>query len=218
MLGLNSTKLALTAASFFALAASANASDLGIDGRTDLYEPAPTQAVVDWSGIVLGGIVGYNIVNYDLEHPHFTFDGVSGRGFQGCGLLGVQKQAGIIVIGVEGRGCGSNTATDLNGKDLDLDYSYAGYGKIGVADDDFLASILAGYAWQHVEFAPANFDDTIEGFSGGIVFEHKLGSDNSWAIGLEGLFTQFEEQEAKSLNIDPTKYEANIRLTYTIGQ
>lgn len=55
----NSTIIGLTAASFFALAASASASDLGIDSRADQYEPAPAAAVPEVSGVYVSGFIGY---------------------------------------------------------------------------------------------------------------------------------------------------------------
>lgn len=216
---LKTSAIALFAASFFA--APAGASDL-FDGLNDPAEQYQTQT--DWSGAYIGGLVGYSLVNYELEAVGFpaSFDGISGRGFQGCGIIGAQKQMGTIVFGLEGRGCGSNISTEAtfgaSSASLELDYSYAPYAKLGVAFGDGLASALFGYKWQHAESAALSFDDTIEGFSGGILLEHKLGDSGHWNLGFEMLYTQFEEQDATILNIDPTQYEGNIRLTYTIGQ
>lgn len=56
----------ILAASFFALAASANASDL-LDGLND-PAPAETQGVhVNWSGFYVGGYAGYGIGTLSLE-------------------------------------------------------------------------------------------------------------------------------------------------------
>lgn len=209
---LTSSAIALAAASFFALSANA----------TDLLEYHQEQT--DWSGGYIGGLIGYSLVNYELEAVGFpaSFDGISGRGFQGCGIVGAQKQKGIIVFGVEGRGCRSNTSTEVtfgpNKASLDLDYSYSPYAKFGVAFGDGLVSALFGYKWQHAESTALNFDDTVDGFSGGILLEHKLGDNSNWNLGFEMLFTQFEKQDAVILNIDPTQYEGGLRLTYTIGQ
>lgn len=44
----------------------ANASDLGIDGRADQYEPAPAGTSVNWTGVYVGGRVGVGNANHDL--------------------------------------------------------------------------------------------------------------------------------------------------------
>jgi hypothetical protein len=219
---LSTSAIALIAAA--SLSGSALAADVLDRQYEDKYADQPAGVHVDWSGVYVGGAIGYGLANYELEGNGFpfSFDGISGNGFQGCGIVGAQRQMGIMVAGLEGRGCGANISTGLkigaNEASFELDYSYAAYAKLGLAQDDFLVSALAGYKWQHVSLDAFNFDDTIEGFSGGLLVENKLDEAGRWNLGFEMLFTQFEEQDAVILNIDPTEYEGNIRLTYTLGR
>src|SRR5690606_16991217 len=74
-----STTIPLLAASFFALAASASASDLGIDSRADAYEPAPAGVKVNWSGFYVGGAIGYGNANHDLSVQDYFKDYCSQR-------------------------------------------------------------------------------------------------------------------------------------------
>lgn len=210
----NSTTIALTAASFFALAASANASDL-LDGLNDT---APAQARVDWSGVVIGGSVGYTTFNHELVAPGFSFDGISSDGLNGCAILGVQKQAYQFVYGIEGHGCYGDVSTDLTlgpiQASLDFDYSYAVYAKLGIARGPWLASVLGGYKWQHYELGAT--DDTIEGLSGGGALEVKLDDSGDLGLGLEGIYTEYEDQ-GSGLKVKPSSFDAKLRLTYTIN-
>jgi hypothetical protein len=219
---LTSTSIAALA-TLFAVSAPANAADV-YDGRTpsDAYvQDGPEPG--NWSGGFVGGALGYGAANYELSGPGFNFDGISGRGVQGCGIIGAQQQAGVFVVGAEGRGCLAEISTDLTvgpaEASLELDHSYSLYAKAGVAHGSVLTSLLGGYRWQHYEAsAPGfSFDDTIGGLSGGLLIEKKLDAAGRWNLGLEGIFTQFEEQDAAILNIDPSLFESNLRLTYTFG-
>lgn len=210
------------AAAFLASAGGAGAADIygGASTKDDGYQPDH----VAWDGIIVGGSIGYGAANYELSTPGFSFDGISGRGFQGCGILGAQQQAGRFVFGVEGRGCVGEVSTDLtvgpNEESLELDHSYSVYAKAGIAHGSVLTSVLGGYRWQHYDLSGPgfSFDDTVGGLSGGIMIEKKLDAAGNWNLGLETLFTQFDDQDAQILNIDPTLFEGNLRLTYTFGQ
>lgn len=114
-----STTIPLLAASFFALAASANASDLGIDSRADQYEPAPAQAQDDWTGLYLGAFGGWASADWDGPFsyddagkyaaggshpgPDITFDSsdknIGDEDWFGGLAFGADKQFGNIVLG-----------------------------------------------------------------------------------------------------------------------
>lgn len=217
-----STALAALATNFL-MVAPAQAVDLN-DNNPAGYAREYQAPKKSFSGFYFGGATGYGAVNYELDAPGFNFDGISGRGFQGCGIAGAQRQMGVFVVGVEGRGCIGNISTDLEiggfSASLELDHSYAPYAKFGVAHGDVLTSALLGYRWQHYEVNAGSFsyDDTVDGFSGGLMIEKRLDDAGNWNIGLETLFTQFDEQDASIVGIDPTLFEGNIRLTYTFGQ
>ena len=129
----------------------------------------------------------------------------------------------MFVVGAEGRGCLAEISTDLSfgasEASLELDHSYSLYAKAGISHGSVLTSLLGGYRWQHYDLSGPgfSFDDTIGGLSGGVMIEKKLDAAGNWNLGLETMFTQFEEQDAAILNIDPTLFEGNLRLTYTFG-
>lgn len=222
MKSLTATSIAALA-SIFIVSAPAQAADVYQGERTT---PADAYAgpVISWTGVVVGGSVGYGAANYELDFPGVNFDGISGRGFSGCGIIGAQQQVGVFVFGAEGRGCLSDITTELNtiagDASLTLDNSYSVYGKGGIAHGTVLTSLLLGARWQHYEASGfgGSADDTVFGISGGILFEKKIDDAGRWNVGLDGLFTQFDEQEAAILNIDPTLLETNLRLTYTFGR
>lgn len=198
---------------------------LAADVNSGVYTPpdAYVQPPISWGGVVAGGAVGYGAANYELSIPGASFDGISGRGLSGCGIVGVQKQSGIVVFGAEGRGCVADISTDLTvgaqSASLELDHSYSAYAKAGIAHGTVLTSLLAGARWQHYDLSGPgfSFDDTVFGISGGVMIEKKVDLEGKWNLGLETIFTQFDEQEAGILNIDPTLFEGNLRLTYTFG-
>jgi outer membrane immunogenic protein len=134
-----STKLFVTAASFFALAASANASDL-LDGVLDQSADQPAGVSVNWSGVYVGGRVGVGNANHDLTleghdgnengsvlRPYFGEDtveeggtvdllglnGVNSLGIIGGGQIGADKQMGNFVVGVFGSYDISNMETEF---------------------------------------------------------------------------------------------------------
>jgi len=75
---LSTSMAALLAASVFAFSSPAFAADLGYpnsDQRADLYEPAPAQGVrVNWSGVYVGGAIGYGNANHDLTANEYFKD------------------------------------------------------------------------------------------------------------------------------------------------
>lgn len=201
----------------------ASATDIFNQGSANDLIVGKEPAKVSWSGVSIGAGANYSMVNHEFEAEGFSFDGLSSDGFQGCGILGFQKQSGQIVFGAEGRGCHGDVSTELTygplEASLDLDYSYAAYGKLGVARGPWLLSALLGYKWQHYELT-GNDDDTIGGLSGGLLLETKLDDAGHLNFGLEILYTDFENQDAEifceKFKILPSQIEAGARLTYTI--
>ncbi|HKJ63726.1 MAG TPA: hypothetical protein VKA94_17285 [Hyphomicrobiales bacterium] len=232
MKSLTSTSFAAIAAGFLAFSAPANATDL-LDGLND---PAPQGTAVNWSGVVFGGNIGYTTFNHELDGDFdvdlgkasylgfINFDGISSDGINGCGIIALQKQAYQLVYGIEGHGCYGNVSTDLEivvgdlvdeKESLELDYSYAVYGKIGIARGPWLASLLGGYKWQHYELGES--DDTVGGLSGGGVLEVKLDDAGNVGLGLEGIYTDYDTQGDEDLKIKSSSFDAKLRLTYTLN-
>jgi outer membrane immunogenic protein len=100
----------ILAASFFALAASANASDL-LDGVLDQSADQPVHTSADWTGLHFGVFGGWAWADWDgpfsyddaKKYPAITFDGSSQNigdedWFGGIGF-GADKQFGNVVLG-----------------------------------------------------------------------------------------------------------------------
>ena len=216
------TAMAALAVGIFALGGedgstpAAHATDLFGSDNPGYAQPAR----VNWTGAYLGLSAGYSIFNNEVSAFGSSFDGISSDGFNGCGIVGAQKQAGVIVIGIEGRGCLSNISTELTTPggsfEVNGDYSYAGYGKIGIAHGNGLFSFLGGYQLKHYEVT-GGFDDTIGGISGGLSAEFGLDDRNHWILGVEGFATKYEDQTFGPVTVDPLELNAAARLTYRFG-
>jgi outer membrane immunogenic protein len=117
----NSTIISLTAASFFALAASANASDL-LDGVLDQSADQPAGVTVDWSGLYIGVHGGWAQGDWSgtptvddanggiykngpfAGENYFSNHSVEGDNWLAGVTVGANKQIGQIVFGIEADG------------------------------------------------------------------------------------------------------------------
>lgn len=160
-----STKLALTAASFFALAASASASDL-LDG---LNEPAPAQTSNPFAGFYVGAQVGGEFVNLDIDDQ---FDGIGADGLIGGAHAGYNFCMGSFCTGPYVEGSWSNVDTNLFGTDILYQEWYAHGGWIAglnVSNSSFLYG-KAAYELQQWSSDAGSLDGDVQAFvlGGGI--------------------------------------------------
>lgn len=104
---LRSSLAALTVALF--AAAPAFATDLGGSKGSTNY--TPDESPVNWTGIYIGGQIGYGNANHELTVQRYDdeavediagLDGINSRGFIGGGTVGFDKQMGRFVAGVFG--------------------------------------------------------------------------------------------------------------------
>jgi outer membrane immunogenic protein len=179
----------------------------------------PEPRAIDWTGFFVGGAVGYTMANTEASYGGFaTLDGIGSEGFNGCGIIGARKDFGLIVAGVEGRGCVSNIETDLSlgGTSVagyESDYSYAGYGSVGVQTFGGLLSGIVGYKVAHVEGSGilSGYEEDFGGVSFGAVYETKL--TNRLNLGLEAIYDMYEEQTYGPITVDPSALNVGLRLT-----
>lgn len=213
---------AIALASVLALSASFSALSADLGKTAGDPTSASYEAPVSWTGFTIGAGVNYSMLNHEISTEGFEFDGISSDGVQGVAIIGYQQQLGNLLAGVEGRGWYGDVSTDLTLGDesasLELDYAYAVYAKLGVARGAWAFSGLAGYKWQHYELTGGE-DDTVGGFSGGVLVETKL--DDRWNLGLDVLYTRYDDQEfeafCRDFKLEPSQLEATLRLTYQIG-
>lgn len=195
------------------------AADIYGGSTKDAPGPDLTRAL-NWTGFYVGGSVGYAMANTALDIGGFAeLDGIGSEGFQGCGIVGARRQFGVMVVGLEGRGCVSKIETDLSigGTSVagyEEDYSYAGYVTIGTHAFGGLASLAGGLKNAHVEGTGLllnGWDDDFTGFSGGLIYEIKLSQNIN--LGLEALYDAYEEQSYGGLKVDPSQLNVGVRLT-----
>ena len=138
----NSTIISLTAASFFALAASANATDLF--GSADNH-PAPPK--IAFEGLAIGVHGGGQFTSIDVAG---VFDGISADGLVGGAHAEYLFSAGRFRIGPYVEGGWSNVNTELTGLGdlLHQEYYYGGGLKAGfTVYNSSLIYARGGYEW-----------------------------------------------------------------------
>jgi outer membrane immunogenic protein len=172
-------KILLMSAALVALTSGAYAADI--------VEAPP--AAYDWSGLYIGGHIGYGWASVDYD-TSLTGEEVNTdpEGILGGGQVGYNFDLGGLVIGPEV----SFTFTDIDGGDFDsdvnTDVTYSGAvdwyaifgGRIGFAADRWLVFARGGYAIGDVktegenDALPDAFDDseTHDGFAIGGGFEY----------------------------------------------
>lgn len=124
----------------------------------DLPVKAPVLAppLYNWTGVYVGGHVGYGSGMGDWTNPPFDFDM---KGFLGGGQIGVNQQIGNWVIGIEGeaswadiRGSqslvfGGGISSGAAGSTIDRLATVTG--RLGFAADRWLIYLKGGAAWAH---------------------------------------------------------------------
>ncbi len=146
MFGTKSTALAAIAASFFALAPSAGATDL-LDARLDASADQPAGARVNWTGLWIGAAGGIAFSNSEtdfdsVDEPgtkslNVNIDGLGAEGLFGEAQIGYDQQiSNNLVLGVFG---------GLNLSDSEFNASIANNGNL---IDSFSTS--TDYEWGGV--------------------------------------------------------------------
>jgi len=202
---------ALLAASVIFSPNFANATDL-LDGLND---PAPQGTAVNWSGVYVGGRLGYGITTGDVDiqkglppsGPYTTvqsFNGLSGDSVTGGFQLGYDQQIGRFVLGVVGSYDFSDAEFEFStpipaktaGASKGEEWSIGGRAGVLLSPRTMVYGLLA--------YTEADFDhdvtevftklpsgtETVSGYTFGGGIEHAV-SDNVF-IGIEGTYTDFE--------------------------
>ena len=211
----NSTIISLTAASFFALAASANATDLF--GSADNH-PAPPYS---WSGLWVGAMGGYAFSNSDTtydegeidkvdgdynERDVINIDGLGADGFLGEGQIGYDHQVSSnLLVGVFG---GINVSDaeftasySVDGADVltvSNDYEWGGVAglRLGfIKSPDTLFYLGGGYAYAQLGDTLVNGvkfntgDNELDGWFGEVGMETRIA--NNVFLTVSGRYTDY---------------------------
>jgi outer membrane immunogenic protein len=183
-------KSLLITATFVAFGGSAFAADLPARSAPPVYVPPPPPPIFTWTGVYIGGQVGYEFGRTSSSiFPTGTGPGAgadlgsfSSRGVVGGAHIGYNYQINQFVVGIEGdvngssyRGSsafaspfGSGTFTTKN----DIDGSVRG--RVGWAWDRALIYATGGAA-----FAP--IEHTISSFGGGL--DNQTSTRVGWTVG-----------------------------------
>jgi outer membrane immunogenic protein len=193
------------------LAPGAMAADLGKPGRGKIARVDPVPLVEDvspfsWTGLYVGGHVGYGWSDIDWrEEPAFTA-GHDGSGWLAGGQVGYNWQRGRLVFGIEadissswiegGSGCcghGINWLTSVRGR-----AGLASY------DNRWLFYATAGAAWADVDYSSAGFaghSETQFGWVAGAGIERALTPNLTARI--EYLYYDFDGVTAPAGSLGP---------------
>jgi outer membrane immunogenic protein len=162
------------------LAPGAPAADLGRPGKIVRVDPPPVLEELrpfSWSGLYIGGHVGYGWSDIDWQEA--IANSHDGSGWLAGGQLGYNLQAGRLVYGIEadissgwidgGSGCCGHS----------INWLYSVRGRAGIAsyDNRWLFYATAGAAWADVDYRSAGFDghsDTHFGWVAGAGIERAL--------------------------------------------
>jgi outer membrane immunogenic protein len=148
----------LATASVLSLTQSASSADL-----TAAITKAPVPAAFNWTGVYVGGHVGYGWgdKNWIDRTGYFPAVDQSIDGILGGGQLGYNYQTGPIVLGIQGDMSwadidGSSTSHGRTFK-AEVDWLATFTGRIGYAWDRWLFYVKGGGAWVHDEFSVVEF-------------------------------------------------------------
>ncbi len=183
-------KILLSTAAVVAMSGAALAADLPTTKGPPVYAPPPP--IFTWTGIYIGGQVGYEFGRAYPATTGFNFPAYSPDGVVGGGHVGYNYQFGQFVAGVEG---------DVNGS------SYRGNNGIGASKDPIDGSVRGrlGYAWDRaliyatggVAFGDFNHSNVFGdsnwagqvGWTAGGGVEYAI--DNNWSVRAEYRYTDF---------------------------
>jgi len=173
-------KLTAAVAAIIGLGAAQAAVAADLPARPVYKAPAALPMVYNWSGIYIGGHIGGGWSHVDAiddygigpAAPTGASLGVNSSGFLGGGQIGANWQWGSMVLGLQA----DISATDLSASSSALPLGYpdasVNYktdwvstvtGRIGYAQNNWLAYFKGGVAWAHNKFSvvdptvPANF-------------------------------------------------------------
>jgi outer membrane immunogenic protein len=210
------------------LAQAAVAADLGGGPPPRAVRDAPyvPPVVFSWSGIYVGGHVGYGWTDTDWDALSITSDS---SGWLGGGQVGFNWQRGALVLGLEADLSGSNMSGDATCGGLTCSHSLnwlaSVRGRAGVAVNGHrtLLYATAGAAWADADYATSapfgSFSDTHVGWVAGAGIEHMLTSNLTARV--EYLYYGFDDVTAPAgtlaagaVGLDPSMHTVRFGLNF----
>jgi outer membrane immunogenic protein len=185
-------KLTAAVAAVIGLGAAQAAVAADLPARPVYKAPAALPMVYNWSGIYIGGHIGGGWSNVDAVDTHGLSGadptggvvGVDSSGFLGGGQIGANWQWGSMVLGLQA----DISATDLSASssaapvgfptasvNYKTDWVSTLTGRIGYAQNNWLAYFKGGVAWAHNKYSVVNATPATN-FVGG-------DTETGWTIG-----------------------------------
>lgn len=168
--GASMKKILVTAIATLAISTAANAAD------NVVVEPGA--AAYNWSGVYVGGAIGWASINYDeLENGYFDR---RDSGFAGALYAGYNFQFSNVVLGVEGD-LNFRTAEPEDDFTLPLSQELGGSirGRVGYAIDRFMPYLTAGVAIASFE---ADHDGDGDDIAKKTMTGYSVGAGVEWAV------------------------------------
>ncbi|QIG48732.1 porin family protein [Nordella sp. HKS 07] len=178
----------------------------GVSLAADVVEPMP--AAYDWTGVYVGGQVGWQWFEGDISDPATNrFGSVDDDDFVYGGHIGANYQIDSIVLGIEGDIEGTNISASSSEPDLidvaaeaDIDLQGSIRARLGWAIDNILIYATGGYAWADADFdykfpsiggVTSSFSETLDGWTVGGGLE--WGWDQ-WSTRIEYRYTEYDDE------------------------
>jgi outer membrane immunogenic protein len=193
-------KLLMTTALVCLASGAALAADLPSEKGPPVYAPPPPPPVFSWTGVYIGGQVGYgwgNTSSYDAlgGYPSLRPDGVVGGAH-----IGYNYQVSQFVFGVEGDVNGSDehdsfALSPTSGFSIRKDVDTSIRGRIGYTFDRVLIYATGGGAYGNfhtTDYGPGVFSSYNHGHIGYTVgggIEYAI--DNNWSVRAEYRYTDY---------------------------
>jgi len=196
---------ALTAISSVMLGSVAIAADLPSTKGPPVYTPPPPPPAFSWSGVYIGGQVGYDWGTTGVDDVA-PFPALNQSGVIGGAHIGYNYQVSQFVFGLEG----SVDAASTRASDVSAGLSYGLHenedfsirGRIGYAFDRVLVYATGGGAYGNFHTTYNNFPiggATFDSFNNGH-FGWTVGGgveyaiDNNWSVRAEYRYTDYGRQ------------------------
>ncbi|WP_432284560.1 outer membrane protein [Aminobacter sp. BA135] len=221
----------INTSTLFALLLSASLASPG------LAHAGESNSAVDWSGIYLGGVVGYGSGTAKAIDGEYAADGVHISGAAGGLTLGYNRQLGNLVLGLEGDVSGASISGSGDGGDdwycggsedictFKVDWSATLRARLGYAVGPVLPFVSAGIAVGRVsgdlnEQCPGDYwcgSDTKAGWTAGGGLEWAF--NDKWSAKAEYLFVdlgkaRFGEGNGDGFHGDFRFHTARLGVNY----
>ncbi len=216
-------KILMSTVIFFGAVGAAWAADLPNRKEAPAYIPPPPPPVFTWTGLYVGGQVGYQW-GRSTANNGLNYESISPSGVVGGAHVGYNYQVAQFVFGLEGDVNGSSyhgstfdysTREDINGSIR---------GRVGVAWDRALIYGTGGVAFANFKnsYSMPGFVDTLNtgrvGWTVGGGIEYAI--DNNWSIRAEyrytdyGHFNQFSPVVAGNVSRHETDNRVQVGFSY----